>query len=280
MSEFEKTVPSGLRALMKENRAPHAVAIESPDKTALERCARLIAQWAVCTGENRPCGDCRACKKLISGNHPDVYFAKLEGKRNTVKISEVRAICADAVYKPNDGDCKVYIIPEADKMEAAPQNALLKLIEEPPQPMMFIFLCENAAGLLQTIRSRCTVFKLDTDERNDGHIKELADNIALALCRSRESELMYACAVLDDRQQTLDVLKSLSETIRGAMFCEITGRSSADAVVNKLSRSLKRRGLMNMQKSIAEAAKYAERNVSLALVSAALSKNLWNDKYL
>ena len=180
MSEFEKTVPSELRALMKENRAPHAVAIESPDKTALERCAGLIAQWAVCIGENRPCGDCRACKKLMSGNHPDVYYAKLEGKRNAVKISEVRAICADAVYKPNDGDCKVYIIPEADKMEAAPQNALLKLIEEPPQPMMFILLCENAAGLLQTIRSRCTVFKLDTDERNGGHIKELADNIVLS----------------------------------------------------------------------------------------------------
>ena len=282
MTEFESFVPYRLRALMDEDRTPHAIALECADKNALKRCAELITLRVLCKSDkDRPCGECSACIKISGGNHPDVYTAKSEGKRNTVKISEIRAICADSVYKPNESDCKIYIIPEADKMEPSPQNAFLKLIEEPPQPMLFILLCENVLGLLQTVRSRCAVFRLSGDDSDDIEICTAAENIALSVCKSREAELMYACAALNDRQQSLKILKRLGEIVREAVSCGITGKAQdCEAAVKELSLKVGKRGLLKMQESILNARRHIDRNVNMTLVSTVLSENLWNDKYL
>nr|WP_305119702.1 MULTISPECIES: hypothetical protein [unclassified Ruminococcus] len=281
VAEINSLIPKELSALMAGNRIPHAVALESSDKSALSECANYLAGWAICKSSNRPCGECAACRKLKSGNHPDVYTAKPEGKKNAVKISEIRAICADSVIKPNESDCKVYIIPEADKMEAAPQNAFLKLMEEPPQPMLFILLCENTLGLLRTIRSRCSVFKLNAEGGDDEQAKALAEDIAKALCQSKEISLIYACCALDDRQTALNALGCLSELVRSATVCGITGTLSGDnPLVKELSMSVKRRGLIAMQESIAKAADYLRKNVNLSLVSSTLAINLRYNKYL
>ncbi|MGN0498765.1 MAG: hypothetical protein ACI4F6_06870 [Acutalibacteraceae bacterium] len=281
MAEINGLIPAELLSLMAENRMPHAVALESSDKAALSKCADYVAAWAVCKSDNKPCGECAACRKLKGGNHPDVYTAKTEGKRNAVKISEIRNICADSVLMPNESDCKVYIIPEADKMEAAPQNAFLKLMEEPPQPMLFVLLCENTLGLLQTIRSRCSVFRLNTEGYDNEQAKALAEDIARAICRSKEASLVYACAALDDRQSALAALNALSEIIRAATAYGITGTLGGDKpLVRELSLSVKKRGLMNMQQSISSAADYIRKNVNLSLVGAQLAINLRYNKYM
>lgn len=281
MAEIDGLIPAELLSLMAENRVPHAVALESSDKSALSECALYIAQWAVCRAKNRPCGECASCRKLKDGNHPDVYTAKTEGKKNVVKISEIRNICADSVLMPNESDCKVYIIPEADKMEAAAQNAFLKLMEEPPQPMLFILLCENALGLLQTIRSRCSLFRLNTDGVNNEQAKALAENIAKAMCQSKEISLVYACSALDDRQLAADTLNALSEIVRAATACGITGTLGGEqSVVKELSMNVKKRGLIGMQQSISTAADYIRKNVNLSLVGAQLAINLRYNKYM
>lgn len=281
MSAFETQLPSELEKLMRENRVPHAVALEGGDQEALNKASMRLSMWAVCkSAADKPCLQCKACQKMKSGNHPDVYTARTEGKKNAVKISEIRAICADSVYKPNESDCKVYIIPSADKMEAAPQNAFLKLMEEPPQPMLFILLCENSAGLLQTIRSRCSVFKID-GSGSDSETQALACEIAQALCKSKEIQLVYACAALDERQKALKALDALSEIVRAATVYSITGRADGENnLVRELSINIKKRGLVRIQSVIAESKEYINRNVGLTLVSAALSVNLKYSKYL
>lgn len=281
MSEYESLIPQELKTLMRENRVPHALALESSDKKALEGCARMLAEWAVCKSNNKPCGECSACLKVKNASHPDVYTAKPEGKKNAVKISEIRSICADSVLMPNESDCKVYIIPEADKMEAAPQNAFLKLMEEPPQPMLFILLCENTLGLLQTIRSRCSVFKIKGVSDNEDEISALAENIARALCQNKESELVYACAALNERQTALKALGRLSEIVRAATAYGITGTLGGEnELVRELSLKVKKRGLVRIQGSIADSAEYIRKNVNLSLVSAVLGINLKYNKYL
>lgn len=281
MNEYESLIPQELKTLMRENRVPHAVALESSDKDALNGCAKLLAQWAVCKSNNRPCGECLACLKIKSQNHPDVYTAKLEGKKNAVKISEIRNICADSAMKPNESDCKVYIIPEADKMEAAPQNAFLKLMEEPPQSMIFILLCENTLGLLQTIRSRCSVFKIKGKSDSDSEIIKLAENIAKALCQNKESQLVYACSELNDRQTATKVLARLSEIIRAATAYSITrSLGGEDELVRELSLNVKKRSLVKMQSSISKTAECIRNNVNLSLAGSVLAVNLKYDKYL
>ena len=281
MTGIEALIPAELLSLMAENRVPHAVALESSDKAALSECALYLAQWAVCKSGKRPCGECAACKKLKSGNHPDVYTAKTEGKKIAVKISEIRNICADSVLMPNESDCKVYIIPEADKMEPSPQNAFLKLMEEPPQPMLFILLCENTQGLLQTIRSRCSVFKLKAEGGKSEQAQSLAEDIAKALCQGKEIKLVYACAALNDRQSALDALNALSELVRAATAYGITGTLGGEKpLIRELSMNVKRRGLINMQQSISTAAEQIRKNVGLSLVGAVLAVNLRYNKYM
>lgn len=281
MSAFEILLPPELEKLMRENRVPHAVAFEGSDQEALNKAAMRISMWAVCkSASDKPCLQCAACQKMKSGNHPDVYTAKTEGKKNAVKISEIRAICADSVFKPNESDCKVYIIPSADKMEAAPQNAFLKLMEEPPQSMLFVLLCENSAGLLQTIRSRCSVFKIG-GYGVEAEAQTLANDIALALCRPKEIRLVYACAALDERQKALKALDALSEIVRAAAVYGITGTTDGgNDLARELSLNIKKRGLVRIQSVISESKDYINRNVGLTLVSAALSVNLKYSKYL
>ena len=156
------SLPGELLSLLQSERLPHAVALQSAGRDMREGCARLLARWAVCTGgEERPCGGCPGCIKERAGTHPDVYTAQGTGKTQAIPVDEIRKICSDAYIIPNEARAKVYVLPDADKMLAPAQNAFLKVLEEPPQNILFLLTCENAQNLLQTIRSRVTVFVLD-----------------------------------------------------------------------------------------------------------------------
>lgn len=275
-------IPEQLMLLINENKVPHAIVLEGHDKKTLNVAAQQLAMWAVCKSTNRPCFNCNACLKVQRSTHPDVYIAKPDGKKNTVKIAEIRSICMDSVFMPNESDCKVYIIPESDRMEAAPQNAILKLIEEPPQPILFILLCENVSGLLQTIRSRCSVFKVDRPAETNKEVDSLVKNIVRALCQKNESELMYACSELNDRQTSIDVLNRLSDIAADSAVYAITGKISSpnDDMVKELSLNIKKRGLIQIQNSILKISDYIKGNVNLQLVGTVLSANLKYCKYM
>lgn len=277
MSDYAAALPTALKKLMDEGKTPHAVALESDDEASLSRAAAELSAFAVCKGERRPCGRCQGCLKVKSGNHPDIYTAAVEGKKQIVRISEIRKICADSIIKPNESDCKVYIIPNADNMEAAAQNAFLKLMEEPPQPMLFILLCSDSSGLLPTIRSRCTAFRLESNTQI--HRGEVAENIARAICSDREIELVYAVAQLNERNQAIEALTQLGETLRAAMVCSVTGKDSDD-IVRRLSLAVSVKGLVKMQEDVFKALEYINRNVGLGLVGAVLGTNLKNSRYL
>ncbi|MEG2858188.1 MAG: hypothetical protein RR994_06180, partial [Clostridia bacterium] len=91
-----------------------------------------------------------------------------------IKVDEIREMRASAYISPNDGERKVYIICSADNMTQEAQDALLKILEEPPQFTAFILLCYNHNSLLSTVRSRVTHLKLAplTDEEMDARLRE------------------------------------------------------------------------------------------------------------
>lgn len=201
-----------LEDAMKTGRIPHGVVLESKQPQLIKKYVMLLSSWAVCTGNNKPCLKCNQCSKASTGNHPDIYTAQLFGKSEVVNVDEIRKICSDAYIKPNEANTKVYIIPNADKMQQQAQNAFLKVLEEPPQNILFILCCTSAQQLLGTIRSRVVVYNLSLPEASDEETKkaiEKAQEIAAAIPKSKGYELLKATGALTDRGFAKQVMDQL-----------------------------------------------------------------------
>jgi len=149
---------------LKENRVPHAILIEGDVGNGRHTLARYIAKGIVCESESSPCGECRNCNAVNSSNHPDIkVIAPLENKKN-IAVSQIRELKAETVIKPHQAKAKVFVIDCADTMNDQSQNALLKVLEEPPQATYFILIAESKASFLETVISRCVVLTLSTPE--------------------------------------------------------------------------------------------------------------------
>lgn len=149
---------------IKENRLPHAILIEGDPGTGRHRLAEYIAMSAVCTEQDSPCGNCHPCKLAASKNHPDITVtAPEEGKKN-IAVSQIRTLRDETFVKPHMSARRVFIIDFADTLNDQSQNALLKVLEEPPGAIVFILIAETKASLLDTIISRCVVLTLNTPE--------------------------------------------------------------------------------------------------------------------
>ncbi|MCF0230483.1 MAG: DNA polymerase III subunit, partial [Parasporobacterium sp.] len=129
------------------------------------------------------CLKCPECKKLMSGNHPDVIYVTHE-KPGSISVDDIRQQLSDTVQiRPYSSHYKVYVINEAEKLTVQAQNALLKVLEEPPEYAVIILLASDHKVFLETIRSRSIVIQMrpvDDDIvrsclLNEGVDKEKAD---------------------------------------------------------------------------------------------------------
>lgn len=151
---------SRLSAAFRQDRLSHSWLLAGPEGSGKHTLALILAAAMQCTsGEDRPCGVCKQCRKVLNGVHPDVITVD-DTEHKGVTVGVVRDARNDLYIKPNEGRRKVYIIPRAKDLNAAGQNALLKVMEEPPEYGAYILLAENAQQLLPTIRSRCVELAL------------------------------------------------------------------------------------------------------------------------
>ncbi len=134
----------------------HAMIISGVNDADKERIVGDIAASIVCSGAgDKPCGICPNCKKARDGIHPDIITLSVPKDRAEISVGQARELRAGVSVIPNDAANKVYIIEQADKMNTAAQNVLLKTLEEPPSFAYFILCAENPGFLLPTVRSRC-----------------------------------------------------------------------------------------------------------------------------
>jgi DNA polymerase III delta prime subunit len=230
------------------DRLSHAYIISGSVEDA-NRLAQAVAAAKVCSGRDRPCGHCSNCRKAEAGIHPDIGIIEPEKDKAYINVDQIRAIKADSAVLPNDADAKVYIIRPADAMNPPAQNALLKLLEEPPAYCSFILVAENAGSLLQTVRSRSVEVRVgETDEAEADHsetdrlldVFTSGDNIAiLSACfeveklarndfqtllsdmRLRASERLKEAAVSGDMKtagRLNEILSILDKTDEYALF--------------------------------------------------------------
>ena len=149
-----------LKQALSADRVAHAYLIEGEEGSGKMLIARTFAQALQCTRlKDDACGECQSCRKAESMNHPDIIYITHE-KPNLISVGEIRTqLVGDVLIRPYESSRKVYIVEDAEKMNAEAQNALLKTLEEPPEYAVILLLTVNSASLLETIRSRCV--KLD-----------------------------------------------------------------------------------------------------------------------
>lgn len=184
-------------------RIPHACLICAPSAEAALDKARELASRAVCSGEGllKPCGVCRDCRKVAAGIHPDVITltraADDKGKqKQNITVDQIRALSADAIVLPNEAKRKVYIIDGAETMNPAAQNAALKLLEEPPAAVVFLLCTVRPMQLLETVRSRCALVKLQGAEDPEGPdeaAQELAAGYLKAVNTRDDAQILRWC---------------------------------------------------------------------------------------
>lgn len=117
-----------------------------------------IAMKALCESPTTtPCEHCKSCRKFLHQTHPDYHTF---GKEKVLSVDDVRELQKSAPVLPNDSQRTVYVICQGDRMLQGAQNALLKLLEEPPSHVLFIILTEESGNVLETIRSRCVTWTL------------------------------------------------------------------------------------------------------------------------
>ena len=133
----------------------HFYVISGPEGSGKRTLARLHSQALVCKDADKPCGKCTHCQKASRDNHPDIIYVD-DPEKKTVPVDLIRKAREDMFVKPNEADRKVYIIPRGQDLAVPGQNALLKILEEPPAYGVFIILTTNPEKLLPTVRSRCT----------------------------------------------------------------------------------------------------------------------------
>ena len=150
-----------LENMFTQGRLPHAIILQGEDGLGKHTLAEILAAAAVCSaGEEAPCGKCPGCIKAAAGSHPDIHRAQGTGASRSFHVEEIRFIRSDVYKKPHEARHRVYLLFGAHTMSVQAQNALLKVLEEPPEYALFILTCPSASALLPTVCSRAQIFTL------------------------------------------------------------------------------------------------------------------------
>ena len=296
-----------LHSSIGRGRISHFYLISGPAGSGKHTLARLLSAAILCASEEKPCNACTACRKVMADTHPDVITVT-DPEHKNVAVKIVRQIREDVFIRPNEGTHKIYIFPQELGVEG--QNALLKILEEPPSYGVFMLLADNPEKLLPTIRSRCTELALtalptnilrrelssrfpEADlaaldaaiERSGGYLGQ-----AITLLESGTEEdsqtqsfvrgfatrdtmaLLQALVPMEKwkRDQLIPVLTRWTELLHGAMLCR-SGMKALAPAARELGSARDSAELMQAITHIQKAITYAQGNVSVAAICSWLS---------
>lgn len=306
------SVKSRLSGAANAGKLSHSYIIAGPKGSGKHTLARLLAAAMQCTGEkDKPCLMCPQCRKVMEGSHPDVIQVD-DPEKATVTVDLARWAKTDLYIRPNEGKKKVYIFPRAHDLRHVAQNALLKVVEEPPAYGAFLFVADRPESLLSTIRSRSVELALSPVPRGEaaaflqkafpdkpetelfsaweraggflGGAQELLqagdglDENALAICQAfRDNDRLALTAALFKmekwkREQLIPVLRQTQDILAQALTAK-AGKPVSD-IAGSLSGSKTAARLLRACEDVRQALESAEANVGVGHICGFLAVRL------
>lgn len=165
----QEIIISHLQNAMRTDSVSHAYIFNGAKGSGRHMLARSFSAALLCARPAEPlrmrpkwiepCGQCLSCIQVEAGSNPDLITLERE-KESSIGVGDIRKMRADVQIRPYSASHKIYIIPDAEKMTPAAQNALLKTLEEPPSYAVLLLLADGTDSFLPTIMSRCVTLPL------------------------------------------------------------------------------------------------------------------------
>ncbi|MBE6727606.1 MAG: hypothetical protein E7562_03045 [Ruminococcaceae bacterium] len=286
-----------LLSALNADRLPHAILIEGDDGLGKHTLASFLAKSALCKENATSCTSCNSCHLFEAGTHPDYELVAPQDGKKSLSVDAVRDIRAKAFIKPHISSKRVFVFERCDSMDERAQNALLKVLEEPPRGVIFILLTLSRTTLLDTIISRCTVLtlsaptksqalevlkqkcSLDTSVLSDA-LDQTGNNIGAALSlfsqkrkdETAETAKRFLELMLDGREYEQMKLLIPFEKDRIATDRLFASLKKETAVTLRLSRNntARSRTLNKFYARLCEYEKLLKTNINLSLLFSAL----------
>ena len=297
-------IKKNLELSLEKGHISHFYLISGPEGSGKHTLADLLAAAILCQGSRKPCGSCTPCRKVREKVHPD-YITIDDPEKKTVPVDLIREARADIYIQPNESEHKIYLFPRAQDMGLPGQNALLKVLEEPPAYGVFILLTTNADALLPTVRSRCTELRMQplpqsllqgvlekeytgvsaealsaAAERSggflgqakrlldeDGQVRQETTKLVEALCKKDALLLMQLLVPLEKSKRDVlaELLQDWQMLLENALTAACGMRTVSDHA-RRLAAALDSRTLHRQYALVRKAREYTLSNVSPAAV--------------
>jgi DNA polymerase-3 subunit delta' len=277
--------------------------------------AKQLAKQVNCLKQGLDtCDECVSCRKIENNQHPDVHIIELADAE--IKIEYIRELQKEISFRPYEGKKKVFIIDNAHRLTGEAQNAILKILEEPPRDSLIILISDKPSLMFKTIISRCKIFRFFSLPRTEleGIFKndyKLTDNLAHFLAYFCEGRPGYALRLKDkdilreknniidgfilsrrfnldnlsvqDREYVRSMLNILASWFRdiylvkiGMPYSEIINFDRRQDLL-KLMPKFSFTDLNEIFDSISDSMQYLEQNINIRLLLHNLGSQLWKD---
>ena len=262
-----------IREAAARNALGHAVILSGQGD--LEAAARFTAAAMQCQGEEKPCGACPACRKVMRGIHPDVTAVQDPDHKN-ISVDILRDMVADASRLPNEGNRKIFIFPDCGLLDPKAQNVLLKVVEDGPPHAAFLFCAVNSAVLLPTIRSRTEEWRLSPPEEAAAESDERAKRLVGLLSAGRAAELVTFFTDLENDKITREDLQGLLSDARDLLAegLAVSCGAGGTPLAGEAARSMGRRRISAAADILGKYIRQCNYNVGVGHLAGALGVEL------